>query len=211
MVRMLRFVVTTRTSMTRPASPSTASGSWTGSKTSASSTPPTSYQLDDWLDLTDQRPPDHDSERWVSYSISDLYPDWQSRAHCAGVGVGYYFGDDGDQPTMSINQVRRASKLCEVCAVFMECLEWALTVREEYGVWASTSGRVRRRIFKMMDNGETTVAEVVEVFRRGEGDRYRLPTQDAPVESIHAAEDERRAVGEGHGRLRAHDQRKVAL
>lgn len=119
--------------------------------------------------------PDHDSERWVSYSISDLYPEWQTRAHCAGVGVAYYFGDDDEQPTMSIRQVRAATKLCDVCPVYVECLTWALTTREEYGVWAGTSGRVRRRIFKMMDNGETTVRDVVEDFREGRGDTYRLP------------------------------------
>jgi WhiB family redox-sensing transcriptional regulator len=118
--------------------------------------------------------PDQDSERWVSYNISDLYPEWQQQAHCAGVGVSYYFGDEDEQPTMSIRQVRAATKLCDVCPVFVECLTWALSTREEYGVWAGTSGRVRRRIFKMMDNGETTVDIVVEEFRNGRGHTYRL-------------------------------------
>jgi hypothetical protein len=112
--------------------------------------------------------PDSDDQRWVSYNVKDLYPDWQARAHCAGVGIGYYFGE-------SIQQVRRASKLCDVCPVFYECLTHALVNREAYGVWAGTSGRMRRRIFKMVDTGQTTVAEVVEVFRSGEGNRYRVP------------------------------------
>src|SRR5262252_2807192 len=171
---MLPSVTGTRTATTPSASPSTASRS----PTAPPASPWTSYQLDDWLVQTGQTTPETDSERWVSYSIDDLYPDWHARAHCAGVGVNYYFGSDGDQPTMSIQQVRRASKLCDVCPVFIECLTWALEIREEYGVWAGTSGRVRRRIFKMVDNGETTVAEVVEVFRSGQGDRYRLPAED---------------------------------
>jgi hypothetical protein len=74
---------------------------------------------------------------------------------------------------MSIKQVRRASKLCDVCPVYVECLTWALTTREEYGVWAGTSGRMRRKIFKLMDNGSTTVPEVVKRFLDGEGDTYR--------------------------------------
>ena len=127
------------------------------------------------MEKTNQFIPEQDSERWVSYNIDDLYPEWQVRAHCRGVGVAYYFGDDDEQPTMSIKAVRRASKLCEVCPVYEECLTWALTTREEYGVWAGTSGRVRRRIFKMVDNGDTTVAEVVERFCNGQGDAYRLP------------------------------------
>jgi WhiB family transcriptional regulator, redox-sensing transcriptional regulator len=146
----------------------------------SSNGPPTyAYLLDDWLRITGQSVPEIDSERWVSYNLDDLYPEWQLQAHCRGVGVEYYFGDDDEQPTMSIKQVRRAAKLCEVCPVYVECLTWALTTREEYGVWAGTSGRVRRRIFKMMDNGDTTVVEVVERFRNGQGDTYRLPGPQA--------------------------------
>lgn len=156
--------------------------------TSSSPTPPTSsasaYQLDDWLTLTGQVTADSDTERWVNYQISDLYPDWQKQAHCAGVGVGYYFGEETEQPTMSIRQVRAASKLCDVCPVFIDCLTHALTVREEYGVWAGTSGRVRRRIFKMMDTGLTTVDEVVERFRTGHGDDYRLGRAGTTAEAL---------------------------
>jgi hypothetical protein len=148
-------------------SASTDSGSRPEPTASGSQSHPSSHTLDAWLDLTGQRLPDDDSQRWVSYNVSDLYPDWQADAHCAGVGVQYYFGE-------SIQQVRRASKLCDVCPVFYQCLEHALVNREGYGVWAGTSGRMRRRIFKMVDDGQTTVAEVMEVFHRGEGDRYRL-------------------------------------
>src|SRR4029077_13258796 len=174
---MLRCVGTTRTSMTPVASPSTDGRPW-------SRPSPSSWSLDDWITESGQFVPDQDSERWVSYHIDDLYPDWQQQAHCRGVGVNYYFGDDDEQPTMSIRQVRAASKLCDVCPVFVECLTWALSTREEYGVWAGTSGRVRRRIFKMVDNGERTVDEVVEDFRHGRGDTYRLPAQTAKVESL---------------------------
>jgi WhiB family redox-sensing transcriptional regulator len=166
------------------------------------------------LVLTDQVVPEQDSERWVSYSIDDLYPDWQQRAHCRGVGVAYYFGDDDEQPTMSIKAVRRASKLCEVCPVYVECLTWALSTREEYGVWAGTSGRVRRRIFKMMDNGETTVAQVVERFLDGQGDTYRLPGKgeaNSRLAPFHPRREPARLWGEGEAGLRAADRREVAL
>lgn len=158
--------------------------------------------------------PDADSERWVSYNIDDLYPAWQSKAHCQGVGVNYYFGDDDEQPTMSIKQVRRASKLCDVCEVYTECLFWALTRREEYGVWAGTSGRVRRRIFKMVDNGLTTVDEVVERFRNGQGDIYRYPQKEGPAKVVYDASTafgEDREVAEGAAGLRAEDRREAAI
>lgn len=114
-----------------------------------------------------------DSERYVSYSLDDLYPEWQDKAHCRGVGVNYYFGDEAEQPTMSIKQVRQASKLCDVCPVFDQCLRWALEKREYYGVWAGTSGRTRKNIFRMLDQDETTVDEVVRSISHGKAARYR--------------------------------------
>src|SRR5215510_7443779 len=116
---MLRCVVMTRTGTTPAASASMVSDSWIAPDSSPSNT------LDAFLDKLGRDVPDVDSERWVSYSMGDLYPEWQARAHCAGVGHEYYFGDEDEQPTMSIKQVRRASKLCEVCPVFTECLTWA--------------------------------------------------------------------------------------
>ena len=79
---------------------------------------------------------------------------------------------------MSIKQIRRASKLCDVCPVYVECLTSALVNREEYGVWAGTSRRVRRRIFQLIDMGLTTVDEVVERFLNGQGDYYRTKLQE---------------------------------
>jgi hypothetical protein len=145
----------------------------------------------------------------VSYNVSDLYPAWQERAHCKDVGLQYYFGE-------SIQQVRRASKLCDVCPVFYECLEHALVIREGYGVWAGTSGRMRRRIFKLVDTGQTTVAEVMEVFQRGEGDRYRLPVRTEAAEAGQYRElapqtVPRGALGQGQGGLRPEDRRASAI
>jgi len=178
--------------------------SWTEPNTYRSSS------LDSWIQDSGQYIPDQDTERWVSYSISDLYPDWQTKAHCAGVGVAYYFGDDQDRPTMSIQAVRRASMLCDVCPVFYECLLHALTKREEYGVWAGTSGRVRRRIFRLVDNGQTTVAEVIEVFRNGEGDRYRL-TEGKAEDATQVVHPIAGSDGQGSDGLPADDRREVAL
>lgn len=172
--------------------------------------PPSAWLLDDWLEQTNQVVPDQDSERWVSYHIDDLYPDWQQDAHCRGVGVSYYFGDDDEQPTMSIRQVRAASKLCDVCPVYVECLTWALATREEYGVWAGTSGRVRRRIFKMLDTGEVSVPEVVEDFRHGRGDTYRLPQGGGQAKET-LSEHVIGPRGEGEAGLRDAGRREAAI
>lgn len=134
--------------------------------------------FDEFIQGTGHELPLLDSERWVSFSLDELWPDWQERAHCRSVGYEYYFGNDDRQPAMSIKQIRRASKLCDVCPVYVECLTSALVNREEYGVWAGTSRRVRRRIFQLIDMGLTTVDEVVERFLNGQGDYYRTKLQE---------------------------------
>lgn len=123
--------------------------------------------LDSFLEETNHDLPIQDSERFVSFSLPDLYPEWQDQAHCAGTGHDKYFGNENEQPTMSIKQVRNAAKLCDVCPVYDECLTHALSVREEYGVWAGTSGRARRKLFTMLDNGDTTIEKIIEAAHNG--------------------------------------------
>ncbi len=123
--------------------------------------------LDSFLESTHHVVPDQDSERWVLHSYESLIPAWQANAHCIGTGHDMYFGNENEQPTMSIKQVRNAAKLCDVCPVYEDCLRHALTVREEYGVWAGTSGRTRRRLFALLDRGEYTIDQLVEVTIHG--------------------------------------------
>lgn len=128
--------------------------------------------FDAYLTSNEDEAPLVDSERFVSFRIQDLYPEWQKDGRCYGVGTEYFFGNEDEQPTMSIKQVRQASKLCDVCPVFVDCLTWALSTKEEYGVWAGTSGRVRRKIQRVIEAGEVTVEQVVEDFTHGRGSIY---------------------------------------
>lgn len=134
------------------------------------------HSLDSFLEGTGHDTPIQDSERYVSYSLNDLYPKWQDKAHCAGVGVDYYFGDEDKQPSMPerIAQVRRASKLCDVCPVFSECLTHALENREEYGVWAGTSGRARKKLFSRLDKGES-LEDIIKAVLNEREQRGRQP------------------------------------
>lgn len=39
-----------------------------------------------------------------------------------------------------------AKRICEVCPVSAECLEWAMTVPEKHGIWGGKSERERRQL-----------------------------------------------------------------
>ncbi len=66
---------------------------------------------------------------------------WVSYAACRDSEADLFFpGPDGD--------TAEAKKVCASCAVRQQCLDYALTVRERYGVWGGTSERERRRLLR---------------------------------------------------------------
>lgn len=42
--------------------------------------------------------------------------------------------------------IPKAKQICDACPVKAECLEWALTNREEYGIWGGLSAKERARL-----------------------------------------------------------------
>jgi WhiB family transcriptional regulator, redox-sensing transcriptional regulator len=66
---------------------------------------------------------------------------WMSKAECRNYPPAVFFPSDGAG-------VDRAKKICGACNVSGFCLEYAIQMREENGVWGGTSERERRRILK---------------------------------------------------------------
>lgn len=105
------------------------------------------------------------------------YPDWHSSALCVGQAESVFFGarDTSLRPALSMSDVNRAKAICARCPVFERCLSTALGVsgpREEYGIWAGTSGRTRRRIWELVEGGSTTINKVIEDVMSGNGGKY---------------------------------------
>lgn len=66
---------------------------------------------------------------------------WMDQSACRDKPPGMFFPSDG-------SGVIAAKKICEVCVVKEECLEFALSKRIDHGVWGGMSERERRRIIK---------------------------------------------------------------
>ncbi len=66
-------------------------------------------------------------------------PDWQGRANCMGVDPELFFPERGAS-------TREAKEVCRGCVVQQDCLEYALTNGEKFGIWGGLSERERRRI-----------------------------------------------------------------
>jgi WhiB family redox-sensing transcriptional regulator len=73
---------------------------------------------------------------------------WRERALCAQTDPEAFFPEKG-------GSTREAKKVCMSCDVRAECLHYALTHDERYGIWGGTSERERRRLRNTPDTDGT--------------------------------------------------------
>lgn len=66
---------------------------------------------------------------------------WRGRAACRDEDPALFFPTD-------THGVVVAQRICADCPVQGQCLEYAITNRQDAGVWGNTSERERRRIIK---------------------------------------------------------------
>ncbi|OQO92388.1 WhiB family transcriptional regulator [Saccharomonospora piscinae] len=78
--------------------------------------------LTDLLDVTDEQ-------------------DWQERALCSQTDPEAFFPEKG-------GSTREAKRICQVCEVKDDCLEYALAHDERFGIWGGLSERERRKLKK---------------------------------------------------------------
>lgn len=64
---------------------------------------------------------------------------WQNYANCLGVDPDLFFPERGAS-------TREAKEVCRGCVVQDECLEFALSNGEKFGIWGGKSERERRRV-----------------------------------------------------------------
>lgn len=64
---------------------------------------------------------------------------WQNLANCLGVDPDLFFPERGAS-------TREAKEVCKGCSVRAECLEYALSNGERFGIWGGLSERERRRL-----------------------------------------------------------------
>ena len=62
---------------------------------------------------------------------------WQAEANCRGVDPGLFYPERGDDVT-------EPKAVCAGCTVRTPCLERALELNDDEGIWGGTSGRQRR-------------------------------------------------------------------
>ena len=64
---------------------------------------------------------------------------WQDYANCRGADADLFFPERGAS-------TRKAKAICAACDVRQECLDYAITSGEKFGIWGGMSERERRRV-----------------------------------------------------------------
>ncbi len=65
--------------------------------------------------------------------------DWQDSALCSQTDPDAFYPEKGASP-------RTAKRICGLCDVKAECLDYALSHNERFGIWGGLSERERRRM-----------------------------------------------------------------
>jgi WhiB family redox-sensing transcriptional regulator len=71
--------------------------------------------------------------------------EWRHRASCLDYPAVLFFGvDDSESPGERRGREESAKRICSMCAVKGECLEYALATKEPYGIWGGLTEIERR-------------------------------------------------------------------
>jgi WhiB family redox-sensing transcriptional regulator len=60
----------------------------------------------------------------------------------------FFFPDEGKDWGQKMSDTNQAKKLCSMCPVRLQCLEYALVAREWDGVWGGLSGNERKKLIR---------------------------------------------------------------
>lgn len=69
--------------------------------------------------------------------------DWRSRAACSGYPNTLFFpSSDGADDVSTV----KPKKICAVCPVIEDCLQYALETNQRSGIWGGTTERERKSL-----------------------------------------------------------------
>jgi WhiB family redox-sensing transcriptional regulator len=81
--------------------------------------------------------------------MEDWTAGWQQRAACRGEDSVYFFAPSYFERRAEKNAREAVAKaICVRCPVRVECLEYALAIRENHGIWGGLNEMERRAVLR---------------------------------------------------------------
>jgi hypothetical protein len=118
-------------------------------------------------------PEEQPNENELTAFFDTDMPAWSKQGVCAQTDPESFFPEKG-------GSTREAKRMCELCEVKQECLEYALDTDQRFGIWGGHSERERRRL----KHAQRTASQVVSL--------NIVPKPSTSDERIEAMKDEAR-------------------
>lgn len=80
---------------------------------------------------------------------------WQEGAACRYLDQSLFFEPEHERQDVRARRVQAAKTICTTCPVRRECLLYALSTPERYGIWGGLTAKERGRIRKRRPAGRT--------------------------------------------------------
>jgi WhiB family redox-sensing transcriptional regulator len=74
-------------------------------------------------------------------AIPSFRPEWMDEAECCKEDNEDFFPPDNDY-----SNVEKARSICKRCPVWKDCLAFAVTTKQSFGVWAGSTPTQRRQL-----------------------------------------------------------------
>ncbi len=76
-----------------------------------------------------------------------LAESWQDRAACKGPQATVFFPPtQSERKEEKLAREARAKAICKTCVVRVECLEYAISIREPHGIWGGLNETERKQL-----------------------------------------------------------------
>jgi len=74
--------------------------------------------------------------------------EWQLHSSCRGADQELFFPAEGERAAQARLREQRAKRVCEACPVLSQCRSFALSTRQEYGIWGGMTEDERRSMHR---------------------------------------------------------------
>jgi WhiB family transcriptional regulator, redox-sensing transcriptional regulator len=74
---------------------------------------------------------------------------WQDRAACKGPQATVFFPPThSERKEEKLAREAKAKTICQTCVVRIECLEYAIAIREPHGIWGGLNETERKQVLE---------------------------------------------------------------
>jgi WhiB family transcriptional regulator, redox-sensing transcriptional regulator len=119
--------------------------------------------------------------------IGELKLGWQERASCQSSEATAFFAPDSERIREREKREAVAKRVCAQCPVRQACLEHALSVPEQFGIWGGMTELERQEEMRRRRGASVTRPNVVPIRIGGQRDRRHAEAAEVRTDAEVAA------------------------